>query len=92
MSYEAGPIFARATGDDAAEKIFDFIRTINSSGKPRTSHFSNVALTNKLANTLDNMVRGADVVLADNLIKYKGIWVRETYTIVHRAMVYTSSV
>ena len=38
-----------------------------------------------MANTLDNMVRGADVVLADKLIKWKSIWVRETYTIVDLA-------
>ena len=31
------------------------------------------------------MVRGADVVLADKLIKWKSIWVRETYTIVDLA-------
>ena len=34
-SYEAGPKFARATGDDAAEKIFDFIRDVHGVDKPK---------------------------------------------------------
>ena len=49
------------------------------------AQLSSVALTKALENTLDNMVRGVDVVLNDSLIKMKSQWLRETFTIVDLA-------